>query len=76
MIGVNEMIKKKKKQKTFQYFIAYMANGDRGVIASNQIVELEQPINSGEIIQQVQDKLKLQNGFNSLTIINFILLGK
>ena len=53
-----------------------MANGDRGVIASNQIVELEQPINSGEIIQQVQDKLKLQNGFNSLTIINFILLGK
>ena len=70
------MIKKKKKNKIFQYFIAYMANGDRGVIASNQIVELEQAIDSGEVIEQIQNKLKLQNGFNSLTIINFILLGK
>jgi len=70
------MVKKKRKQKTFQYFIAYMANGDRGVIASNQIVELEQVIDSGEVIEQIQNKLKLQNGFNSLTIINFILLGK
>lgn len=70
------MVKKKRKQKTFQYFIAYMANGDRGVIASNQIVELEQAIDSGEVIEQIQNKLKLQNGFNSLTIINFILLGK
>jgi len=70
------MVRKKRKSKTYQYFIAYMANGDRGVIASNQIVELEQPINSGEVIQQIQDKLKSQNGFNSLTIINFILIGK
>lgn len=70
------MVRKKKSKKTYQYFISFIANGDRGVVSSNQIVELEQKIQSGEVIQQIQDKLKSQNGFNSLTITNFILLGK